>query len=716
MIKKKELLRFALYTLVVVLLNIALSSVFFRIDLTSNDKYSLTDVSRDLVSNLEEPLTIKVYISENLPYPYNNLEQNLRDILDEYSIAGNRNFNYNIYTVKNTEEGAASASSAEIESDARSYGINPVQIQKVDNSEIKLMSAYMGAVFIHADMIETVPVINPSENIEYMITSTVTSIQQKTGRLLALDQNIEMKLYLSSSLFDVSGDLRTYPEQLEAVVDSLNRINYNRLDFEWYDTDKDADAATEAASYGFSPLNFRDEAGRTHTAYASAVLEYKDNFTSFDVLGRSLFGYSIQVPEQLKDQLNGIIEKLIGVGNKVAWLTDHGTIQMYSGGQPQYGEPSVSSFVAQASERYTLEPVSVEKGIIPSDAGSLIIARPQPFSQFTDWELYQIDQFLMKGGNVAVFTDGFMEYIPQSQNQFQQQPPVYIPRNTGIEKLLEHYGVTVEKAFVMDENCFRQQQQTAQGVAEIPVYFAPEIKADQINSDIPYLSGIKGLITLNNSPVRISDDLPDGRSARVLFSSSDRSWIEDDPQSINLYNPMMIYPPGEDKRQSYPLAAVVEGSFTSYFADKGVPERPEPSDDAPETAEAPSEEVLLGIDELSSEDNMVASTDSGKLFVFGSSFSMSDSLLDQNGTSTNSVMMMNILDELNGKGDFSVMRKKGLSYNPLDETTPAVKTFIKTLNIVIIPVLVIIAGLLVWFAWVSRQKKIAAMFTEDSNE
>jgi ABC-type uncharacterized transport system involved in gliding motility auxiliary subunit len=368
--------------------------------------------------------------------------------------------------------------------------------------------------------------------------------------------------------------------------------------------------------------------------------------------------------------------------------------------------------MAQAQNRYNFAPVKVSDGIIPDDAGSMIIVRPQPFTPFSDWDLYQIDQFLMKGGNLAVFMDGFMEYIPQPQQGQQQQPPVYIPRNTGLEKLLEHYGVTVEQAYIYDENCFHQQQQTAQGITNIPVYFAPEIKPEKINSDLEYLDGIKGLIMLNSSPVKISEELPEGRSAEILFSSSDESWLVDKAEEINLYNPMMIYPPAAEEKQSYPLAAVLEGSFTSYFSDTGVPARPQ----VEEGSEAQAEDLQIGIEELSRQDNMVSSTDTGKLFVFGSSFALSDSLVDQNGASTNSIMVMNILDELNDRGDFSLMRKKGLSYNPLSDTTPAVKTFIKTFNIAIIPILVILAGLLVWFRWVSRQKKIAAIFSENENE
>ena len=706
----KEITRFALYALVIVLLNIALQTVFFRVDLTSNRGYSLTQVSKEMVQNLEEPLTVKIYISANLPYPYNNLEQNLRDTLEEYAISGNRNFNYYIYTINNLDE-EMTDESKEYEEDAKGYGIRPIQIQRVEQNEIGLTSAYMGAAFVHADMVETVPVINPSENIEYMITSTVTNMQEKTSRLLSLEENISVKLYLSSSLFELSDDLRTYPEKLSAVVDSLNRINYNRIDFEWIDADRDQSAVSASQEFGFSPLNLQNEDGSVQETYASAVIDFGAEYSSFDVITRGIFGYSIQDPGELENDINDVIEQLIGVGRKVGWLSDHNTVQMYGGGQ-QYGEPSVSAFVSQVSGRYNLEQVTLGSSSMPDGLGSLIIVRPQPFSEFTDWELYQIDQFIMKGGNVAIFMDSFMEYIPQ--NNGQQGQPIYIPRNTGLEKLLEHYGVGIGKSYVLDENCFKQQQQSETGIMEIPIYFAPKLDKKQINTDLPYLDGLPGLVMLNASPIEVQSDLPEGRTVSVLFSSSEKSWLADDPQNINLYNPMMIMPPpGDEGKQSYPLAAVIEGSLTSYFADRGVPERPEPETSEEDAAGEAGDKLDIG--NIDREESIVKSTDHGRVFVFGSSMAITDSLVDAQGASSNAIMLFNILDEMNGRGDFSTMRKKGLIYSPIGDVPAAVKTFIKTFNIAVIPVLVIIAGLIVLLRWSSRRKKIAAAFMEDKN-
>ena len=71
---------------------------------------------------------------------------------------------------------------------------------------------------------------------------------------------------------------------------------------------------------------------------------------------------------------------------------------------------------------------------------------------------------------------------------------------------------------------------------------------------------------------------------------------------------------------------------------------------------------------------------------------------------------MNILDYLNNREDIAIMRSKEQRFNPLVETVAGVKTFIKSFNIVGLPVLVVLFGLLVWFRRHSRKKRIQIMF------
>ena len=76
--------KFLIYLVVIVLLNIAGITLFFRLDLTSNKIYSLSEASRKVVSTLSEPLTVKVFFNSNLPAPYNNVERYLHGTINRF--------------------------------------------------------------------------------------------------------------------------------------------------------------------------------------------------------------------------------------------------------------------------------------------------------------------------------------------------------------------------------------------------------------------------------------------------------------------------------------------------------------------------------------------------------------------------------------------------------------------------------------------------------
>ena len=101
-------IKFFIYMIAIVLINVAGITLFFRLDLTKNRVYSISEASKQVVSTLSEPLTIKVFFSKNLPAPHNNTERYLHDLLEEYAIHANQYFNYRFYDVSLDKAGIGS--------------------------------------------------------------------------------------------------------------------------------------------------------------------------------------------------------------------------------------------------------------------------------------------------------------------------------------------------------------------------------------------------------------------------------------------------------------------------------------------------------------------------------------------------------------------------------------------------------------------------------
>ena len=89
---------------------------------------------------------------------------------------------------------------------------------------------------------------------------------------------------------------------------------------------------------------------------------------------------------------------------------------------------------------------------------------------------------------------------------------------------------------------------------------------------------------------------------------------------------------------------------------------------------------------------------------------LKDSIVDASGKTPNATFLMNALDFLNDQEEIAAMRSKEQRFNPLRETRPGTKTFVKTFNIAVLPMLVILFGLLVWFVRHSRKRRIQMMF------
>jgi ABC-type uncharacterized transport system involved in gliding motility auxiliary subunit len=728
-------LKFFIYLIVVVLVNVAGITLFFRLDLTANKIYSISKASQKVVGTLSEPLTIKVFFTRDLPAPYNNTERYLQDLLQEYAIYANKFFNYRFYNVS-AEEGETTDQTQENQKLANNYGVYPIQIQAIEKDEVKFQRAYMGLVMIHGDLIERIPTITSGEGLEYQLTTTIQKMNNKISALLSLPDKINIKLFLSSSLEAVAPhmglrNLAGIPAEIQRIVKKLNQKNYNKLQYEFLNPSRDRDLQALANQYNIMSLSWPALGQGQVPAGQGAiglVMEYAAKSLTvplLQVIRLPIIGTQYQLTEmqEMEEILNDNIEQLIDINENIGYLADHGTLSLSGAppnapGRPQ-NQDSATNFRALISQNYTIKNIALKEEGIPESLNSLVIARPT--EKFTDYELFQIDQFLMQGKSLALILDRFSEVMPAGQQGLSMgQQPIFVPLDTGLEKLLAHYGIRIQQSYVLDENSYSQEMPAQFGGGERKIYYAPLIKNRFINQDLDFMKNIKILVALKISPLELvaeritKNDLKTHR----LFASSEKSWQM--RGRINL-NPMFIKPPeSSEDMQSYPLAYLIEGEFPSYFADKPIPVRevedkkesdPESSDqkDQPIASEKQSE---IDLSRIERKGQFQPRGKPGKIFVMASADMMKNNVLDATGRGANSTFMMNIIDYLNGREGIAVMRGKEQRFNPLEDTRAGVKTFVKAFNIAGLPVLVIIFGLGIWFRRHSRKKQIQMMFSK----
>lgn len=720
-------IKFLIYAVVIILINLAGKTLFFRADLTENKIYSLSEASKTAVEKLSEPLTINVFFTENLPAPHNSTKRYLMDLLEEYAISANKYFNYRFYDVSPQEEGTTDKA-MENRKLAENYGINPVEIRMIEKDEMKFKKAYMGMVMIQGDIIEQIPAITSTDGLEYKLTTTIQKLNNKISTLASLPEKVTIRLIMSSSVKNVApvigiNELPQLPATVKETVEKLNDSNYGQLTYEYIDpaTDDKIDSLIE--EYDIRVLQWPDIPKKNITAGRGAIglsVEYGNERTYvqlLNVMRIPIIGtrYELIDMDSLEEVINENIETLIGINEDVGYLADHGTLELAAPMMmQQQNNDQLRNFQALMNENYTLKSVNLKDDRIPESLNCLIIA--QPTEAFNDYELYQIDQALMRGTNLAIFTDAFKETQPPPQQQFQfNMGPTYKPLDTGLEKLMAHYGVRVKPSYVMDKNSFKQTMPAQAGGGERNIYFAPMIENENINKDLGFMKNIKGMITLNVSPVAVDNEILKKNDISVyqLIASSNESW--EMTGQINL-NPMFIQPPQEqDQFKSYPLAYLLEGKFSSYFNGKDIPQKAgEAPDDAEAETESPDKKTDqkedLELAKIKSKETFIPAGKPGKISIIGSSAMLKDNLLDAEGRSPNAAFILNLLDSLNGRNDIAAMRSKIQQFNPLEETEIMTKNVIKLFNVVGLPVIIVIFGLFTWWRRRARRKNIQLLF------
>jgi ABC-2 type transport system permease protein len=719
-------IKFFIYLVVIILINVAGTTLFFRVDLTQDKIYSISEISQRVIATLSEPLTINVFFTKNLPAPHNNTERYLHDLLKEYSIYANKYFNYRFYDVS-PEEGDISQEAKKNQELAQDYGIHPVQVQVVEKDEVKFQRAYMGLVLIHGDIIERIPTIASTDGLEYQLTTAIRKLNNKISALLRLPQKIRIRLFLSSSLKIVAPYIRLdqlpgLPVAVESIVEKLNSANYGKLEFEYLDPSKDETLEADLTKYNILSLRWpalSDGEIQPGQGAIGLVMLYGDKAISIPlvhVLQIPLIGrhYELVDMNELEEIINQNVESLIDINEELGYLAGHGTLRLSSFSLRESAEPQrqdvLSNFEMLTSQNYSIREFSLEDGTMPDSFNCAVIAGPT--ESFTDYELFQIDQFLMRGKSLALFLDAFKEVAPPQQQPFGfNRPSSYVAINTGLEKLLEHYGVRLKKSYVMDEYCYRQRVPDRFGGGETPFYFAPIIQSQNINNDLGFMRNIKGLVAMTISPLALNTERikENGLNARKVFSSSAKSW--EMKGQINLH-PRFIRPPeSSEEQESFPLAYILEGEFPSYFAGKPIPEKKSEETDAEDNAEKPAgNKPDVDLSQIESKGEFLLKGKPGKIFIMASSEMLKDNVLDEQGRSPNAMFIMNVLDYLNNLEGIALMRSKEQRFNPLHDTKAGTKVFVKSFNIAGMPVLVILFGLMVWFRRHSRKKRIQMMF------
>ena len=544
-----------------------------RLDLTQHSEYSLSDVTRNLLAGLQEPLLVRGYFSEQSHPLLSPLVPRIQDTLREYELAANGMLKL---------EFVDPLTDPDLEREANQiHGIRPTPLQLNDRGGLSLVNVYFDVLIAYGDQSaalnfsEVIEVVDTPlgievrlRNLEYDLTSSIQRVvygfQSLEAVLASLDQPAKLTLYLSSA---------TLPQAMAEVGATMQEVTAEIAEANPEDVDLavvDMSAPDVGISEGELFERYQIQAVptsffSTETFYLHLVVEAGGEiqvvYPSGD-LSRAEIRSAIEAA--LKRSSSGFL-KVIGLWTPPAQGADQF-------GQPMPSLQQYSILEGTLRESYELRRVTLEEGQLSADVDALILMSPHSLSER---QRYAIDQYVMRGGSLVVAAGHYRLGVDPYAGTL-----LLDPNESGVEDLLESYGIIIGDSLVMDRQNAPFPMQTQRDVGDMIVTeiqaldypFFIDVRPNGLDADSPVVNNLP-LATMSwASPVTVDESILTDARVTTLIRSSDASWetTAADPQpNLELYPEFGFAL--SDQVASYPLAVAVESSFSSYFVDKPSP-------------------------------------------------------------------------------------------------------------------------------------------------
>ncbi len=165
--KKSITTQILLIIAVLVVVNILSEQFFFRLDFTADQRYTLSKATKDILKQLDEPVTVTAYFTEDLPPDLAVTKRDFKDLLVEYASLSDGKVLY---------EFIDPATDQALEQKAFQAGIQPVLVSTREKDEATQKKVFMGALMQMGTETEVIPFMQPGAAMEYTVSTSIKKL------------------------------------------------------------------------------------------------------------------------------------------------------------------------------------------------------------------------------------------------------------------------------------------------------------------------------------------------------------------------------------------------------------------------------------------------------------------------------------------------------------------------------------------------------------
>ena len=484
-------------------------------------------------------------------------------------------------------------------------------------------------------------------NTQFDLTETgLYTLSDGTREVLAdLKEPLTLRFFVSRDLLDASPGLGGYANRVEELIERYATLSGGKLQLELIDPKPFSTEEDRAVGFGLNGVPLADGGELGYMGIAGTNTTDDKDVIPFLQPGREQF---------LEYDLTRLIYNLANPKKKVVGLVS---------GLPIDADPLKKykpwHVIEQMKQFFEIRTMGFEPKIT-DDIDVLMVVHPFGLS---DKALYDIDQFVMRGGKTMVFVDPYAEEGTRS-NQAMRLPP---DQGSDLEKLFKAWGITYARDKVLGD--LGSAQRVSAGLDDLgrPIitdYVAwITMRKDRMNANDVVTGELR---IVNLASTGFIGKAKDANIEIEPLITSTKSSAPVDAQKVRFQpNPANILKEFTPDEKSYVIAARVSGTFKSAFAAGPPKKKGGKKDDIVTDKDAKKIKALPHLAKAKVPANLIVVADSDILadaFWLRTQDFFGQQLVVP--TANNADFVINALDNLSGSSALIGLRSRGLSNRP----------------------------------------------------
>jgi gliding-associated putative ABC transporter substrate-binding component GldG len=553
---------------------------------------------------------------------------------------------------------------------------------KATEYTLKFLILLTLVVLVNLGMRHQIFRLDMTEEKRYSMNDATISMLQN------LDEPIYVEVYLAG---DINAEFMRLQTAIKQTLEQFKTYAYGNLQYSFINPDEatSANARNEFYRYlvdkGIQPTTVFDNAEGKKSQkliFPGAEISYGGRSMPVILLnGNNSAGASqaiTQSIENLEYELASTIKSLSSSKRK--------RIALFQGNGSPSGD-DVKGLVETVSTKYDLIPVQNTARLKNYDATIFL----KPTADFSNEELYDIDQFIMNGGKSLFFLDGLIMDV----DSIKEFGAMALPVETGLDNLLFKYGVRVNNDILQDVNSGNFPIVTGNLGKDPQIQLLPWPYYIILNkyANHPIVRNMNAVYGKFVSS--IDTVAANGIKKTPLIFTSDYTRKLKGPIHINFETLKDEMKPENFNLKNVPVSYLLEGEFTSAYQNRLPPKGKE----AAKRKDKSSKNSII----VASDGDLLLSEINKKNdqpFPLGV-----DPYANHPSNFANDQLILNMLNYLLDEDGLIISRNKELKIRPLDKVKASEdKLWLQLVNVALPIILIVLFGI---FRYYWRKRKYA---------